>query len=215
MLYEVRHPMDDWGKRVKEYRSRNGLTQQALADDLGVDRTTIIRWEQGKDEPALMYRRKILAWAPTVPEGVVRGLIDVVDHMDGFATLLDSQFRVLRTSKRHQQLLGYEGGDIYGMPSERFWSAEMTQIIKRVGGLRGYRKNGIHAMDLALVRRPDEKGSFLKRPIASIGRTVAIGDPRDPICHFTTLTVTEDLSNLPVNRLEGLDGPIQINLRSA
>lgn len=204
----------NWAKRISEYRSRNGLTQQALADDLGVDRTTIVRWEKGKDEPALMYRRKILAWAPTVPEGVVRGLIDVVDHMDGFATLLDAQFRVLRTSRKHQQLLGYEGGDIYGLPSERFWSAEMTAIIKQVGGLKGYRKNGIHAMDLALVRRPEDGISLLKRPIASIGRTVAIGDPRDPICHFTTLTVTEDLSNLPPNQVTGLDGPIPINLRA-
>lgn len=202
----------DWGTRIKEYRSRNGLTQQALADDLSVDRTTIIRWEKGNDEPGIAYRRKILAWAPTVPEGVVRGLIDVVDHMDGFATLLDAEFRVLRTSKKHQQLLGYDLSDIYGKPSEPFWSAEMTKIIKQVGGLKGYRRNGIHAMDLALIRRPDEPGTTLKRAMASIGRTMAIGDPRDPICHFTTLTITEDLTNLPPNRLEGLDGPIRVDL---
>lgn len=205
----------DWGQRIKAYRARNGLTQQAMADDLGVDRTTIIRWEKGKDEPALMYRKRILAWSPTVPEGVVRGLIDVVDHMDGFATLLDSQFRVLRTSRKHQQLLGYDGADIYGMASEPFWSAEMTAIIKHVGGLRGYRKNGIVSMDLALVRRPEEPGSVLKRPIASVGHTVAIGDPRDPICHFTTLTVTENLDNLPANQIVGLDGPIPFDFARA
>ncbi len=205
----------DWGLRIKTYRSRNGLTQQAMADDLGVDRTTIIRWEKGQDEPALMYRKRILAWSPTIPEGVVRGLIDVVDHMDGFATLLDSNFRVLRTSKRHQQLLGYDVSDVYGRESQPYWSAEMAQIIKLVGGLKGYRKNGIISMDLALVRRPDEPGSVLKHPVASVGRTVAIGDPRDPICHFTTLTVTEDLSNLPANQIIGLDGPVPLNFARA
>ena len=202
----------DWGQRIKDYRTRNGLTQQAMADDLGVDRTTIIRWEKGRDEPALMYRRRILAWSPTVPEGVVRGLIEFVDHLDGFATLLDSQFRVLRTTRKHQLMLGYDSADVYGRPSEPYWSEQMAQIIKQVGGLKGYKRNGIYSMDLALVRRPGEPGLYLERPIASIGKTVAIGDPRDPICHLTTLTVTEDLSALPPNQIIGLDGPIAIDL---
>jgi len=198
----------DWARRVKEYRERNGVTQQALADDLGVDRTTISRWENGHAEPALGYRKRLTALTPTYQEGVVRALIDFIDDMDGLATLLDADFRVLRTTRKHQQLLGYDVSQVYGRSCERYWSAEMERIIKHVGGLRGYRRNGIYMMDLALVRQPGEAGFKNQSRLISIGRTVAVGDPRDPVCHLTTLRLAESSEPLPLCAIMGIDGPI-------
>jgi putative transcriptional regulator len=39
--------------RIKEYRTRQNVTQQALADMVGVRRETIIFLEQGKYNPSL------------------------------------------------------------------------------------------------------------------------------------------------------------------
>ena len=43
--------------RIKEFRSKKGLTQQALADEVGVRRETIVFLEAGKYNPSLK-----LAW---------------------------------------------------------------------------------------------------------------------------------------------------------
>ncbi len=202
----------DWALRIKEYRQRNNLTQEAMAEDLGVDRTTIIRWEKGRDKPALMYHKKILALTPVVEEGVLRGIIDFIDNIDGFATLMDADFRVLRTTRKHQRLMGYDPADLYGKPSQPYWSEAMESIIKHVGGLKGYRANGIHRVDLTLVRKPGEGGFSISKPLISVGRTTAIGDPRNPICHLTTLRVIESANDeaTPPNMIIGLDGEIPL-----
>lgn len=199
----------DWGRRIREYRGRSGMTQQALADDLGVDRTTISRWERGRDEPSLSFRRRLMNLTPSYRESVVRGLIDFIDNLDGLATLLDSSFRVLRTTRTHQQLLGYNVADVYGMPSERYWSAEMERIIKHVGGLKGYRQNGIYRMDLTLVRQPGESVFANTDRLISVGCTVAVGDPCDPVCHLTTLRIARPDEAVPPSLVMGLDGPIE------
>jgi putative transcriptional regulator len=45
--------------RMKEYRARYNLTQQALADRVGVRRETIIFLEQGKYNPSLRLAHNI------------------------------------------------------------------------------------------------------------------------------------------------------------
>lgn len=36
----------EWGEIIRRIREQKELTQQNIADDIGVDKTTIIRWEQ-------------------------------------------------------------------------------------------------------------------------------------------------------------------------
>lgn len=36
---------------IREYRKKHGLTQAELASRIGVDRTTIVKYESGKNEP--------------------------------------------------------------------------------------------------------------------------------------------------------------------
>lgn len=45
--------------RIKEYRTRHNLTQQALADKVGVRRETIIFLEQGKYNPSLKLAHSV------------------------------------------------------------------------------------------------------------------------------------------------------------
>lgn len=44
MRYRVKHTLRQW-------RQLAGLTQDNLAEAVGVHRTTIVRWEQGKTQP--------------------------------------------------------------------------------------------------------------------------------------------------------------------
>lgn len=39
--------------KIKEYRLRKELTQQQLADRVGVDQSAVVRWEQGKANPTV------------------------------------------------------------------------------------------------------------------------------------------------------------------
>ena len=46
--------------QLKKYRQKSGLTQQELADETGIDRATIVRYENGSRTPPL-ENLKILA----------------------------------------------------------------------------------------------------------------------------------------------------------
>ena len=47
--------------RIKEYRARTGMTQEALADKLNVDRSVISYWERGKATPCKKHRAMLCA----------------------------------------------------------------------------------------------------------------------------------------------------------
>ena len=44
------HNNNMFAKRLKELRVEKGLTQQKLADELKVDRTTVMKWERNERE---------------------------------------------------------------------------------------------------------------------------------------------------------------------
>ena len=44
---------------IKELRKRLGMTQQELANAVGVDRVTIARWEAGQKKPSNLARRQL------------------------------------------------------------------------------------------------------------------------------------------------------------
>jgi transcriptional regulator with XRE-family HTH domain len=47
---------------LRRLRLERGLSQQALAELLGVDRRTVVRWEMGQSEPSDLYRVTIDRW---------------------------------------------------------------------------------------------------------------------------------------------------------
>lgn len=50
---------DDFGARVKELRERLHLTQESLAESLGVSFATVNRWENGWTVPSKLALRQI------------------------------------------------------------------------------------------------------------------------------------------------------------
>jgi len=47
------------GKEIKQLRKKLGMTQQELADRLGIVRITIIRWEADSKKPSSLARREL------------------------------------------------------------------------------------------------------------------------------------------------------------
>lgn len=47
------------GKQLKEYRRREGMSQQQLADELGVSRQSVVRWEKESNTPSDHELKKI------------------------------------------------------------------------------------------------------------------------------------------------------------
>ena len=44
---------------IKGLRKKLGMTQQELADKIGVDRVTVARWEAGEKKPSNLARRQL------------------------------------------------------------------------------------------------------------------------------------------------------------
>jgi len=51
---------ENLGEKLREYRRIHGLTQQKLAEQLGVDQTTLAGWERGKHKPSNILQENIL-----------------------------------------------------------------------------------------------------------------------------------------------------------
>lgn len=48
-------PGDDYAERIKRLRGEINLTQQALADRIGVSFATVNRWENKQTKPSRLY----------------------------------------------------------------------------------------------------------------------------------------------------------------
>jgi SNF2 family DNA or RNA helicase len=48
-------PADDYADRIRRLRGEIGLTQQAMADRLGISFATVNRWENGQTKPSRLY----------------------------------------------------------------------------------------------------------------------------------------------------------------
>ncbi len=61
--------MMDWSQRVRNYRQRAGLTQEALAEMFAVEARTVRRWESGASRPPENVRAKLQRTpVPVVPK---------------------------------------------------------------------------------------------------------------------------------------------------
>lgn len=51
--------MIDYAKLIREYRQKKFMTQKEFADTLGVQKTTVTRWEIRKFEPTIKMKKKL------------------------------------------------------------------------------------------------------------------------------------------------------------
>ena len=51
---------DNFIEQIKLYRQIHGLTQEKFAELVGVDETTVAKWERGDHEPMKILKEKVL-----------------------------------------------------------------------------------------------------------------------------------------------------------
>ncbi|MGB9006353.1 MAG: helix-turn-helix transcriptional regulator [Candidatus Aminicenantales bacterium] len=52
---------DNLGDKIREYRRVHGLTQKKLAEQLGVDQTTLAGWERREHKPSKLFVDRLLS----------------------------------------------------------------------------------------------------------------------------------------------------------
>ena len=172
-------PMD-WPKALRDYRRRHRLTQAALAETLGVDPTTVSRWERGRDQPSLGIVRRLNSLVLPRTSDVERALKVLIDNTNTIVVLFDNKYRMLWSSPRHRELLRLDASELYGKPFERFQSNAQAELMKGLGGPAGWFRNGVARVEYSLVRQAFERAPN-PRAHAHRGTAWTIRDgPREP-----------------------------------
>ena len=63
-----------WRELIKRYRLRHGLSQQRMADLMGVSQRTISRWERGDDNPGIAQQKRLRDIGLEPPAGLMHML---------------------------------------------------------------------------------------------------------------------------------------------
>lgn len=62
-------------RNIKDYRIKTGISQQRLADELGIERQTISKWENAKSEPDIVNLIRMSELFHTTVEKLVSGCV--------------------------------------------------------------------------------------------------------------------------------------------
>lgn len=91
--------MKKLGERIKRLRRTRNMTQQQLAEKLGIDQGAVSRWERGHILPSARYRQELeLALDAPLME-LDQPLLDSVNRDLHFSMVLDCDLRVLAASE--------------------------------------------------------------------------------------------------------------------
>lgn len=111
----------EWSQRVRYYRARAGLTQEALAELFGVEPRTVRRWESGASRPPEDVRAKLQrAPVPVIPRAKMSSLKDFVSGAKGMISLYTPTLEVVAGSSVSTALFRtLYGGDPIGVNVDR------------------------------------------------------------------------------------------------
>lgn len=75
------------GARIREYRRIHGLTHKKLAEQLGVDQTSLPGWERGKYEPSRRFLDRLSKLGISSANGINRPNFSLLDSFIYFQLL--------------------------------------------------------------------------------------------------------------------------------
>lgn len=87
------------GERIKNLRRSRHLTQQELAEKLGIDQGAVSRWERGHITPSARYRQQLEAVLEAPLMEMDQPLLESVNRDLHFSLLLDANLCVLAASE--------------------------------------------------------------------------------------------------------------------
>lgn len=91
--------MNKLGERIKQLRRTRHLTQQDLAERLGIDQGAISRWERGHIIPSARYRQELEKVLEAPLTEVDQPLLDSVNRDLHFSLVLNCELQILAASE--------------------------------------------------------------------------------------------------------------------
>jgi len=143
----------DWSQRVRQYRSRSGLTQAALAELFGVEERTVRRWESGISRPPAEVRVKLLmAPVPYIARPTLSALKDFVHAHNGMVSLYTPQLKAIAASPQaNAGFVAMFGRDFAGVRLLDYLGNDMKQLIENHGGWDRMVANGLSSIATSMV----------------------------------------------------------------
>jgi transcriptional regulator with XRE-family HTH domain len=138
----------DWATRIRSWRKRSGLTQEAVADLFLVDVRTIRRWEKGTSQPPLDVRERLhRTCVPLIQRPEVSALAKVVSTSAIGTMLLDDKLTVVAMSERERLFWQAQTGqDLLGKSWEPYIPKFFLELLDQHGGWRAAIKAGASSL---------------------------------------------------------------------
>ncbi len=117
----------DIGKRLKEARRREGLSQSDLAEKIGVTKASIGNWERGTSPPSWSSTRKVDVWLNGINEigiGFKGNFSDMEVKLlhrlvNNNHIKVEDKYGLISCNKWEQNGLVYDAGDSYWVITDR------------------------------------------------------------------------------------------------
>jgi len=93
--------LDNWPSLIKAFRKTHGLKQEVLAILLGVDQTTISRWERGRDRPSLSMQKRLRDRMWKREDSALEASVRMARFSPLLSTVVDPDSKVIETSQSY------------------------------------------------------------------------------------------------------------------
>ena len=181
--------------RFAQRRKTAGLTQEGLADVLGLDRSTVVRWERAETEPQPWLWPKLAVALKVTPEALAELLADIIELPDdrGGLVLVSTVPLDFSVSRSHtvKVMEGFSAHDVASrrevlahlsiwngvalLGSIRGWSAALP-LLPASDGQVGADEVAELEQAVRLFRRWDASGSGGLRRKAVVGQFHAVAE---------------------------------------
>lgn len=121
---------------VRHLRATLGVTQKELAIRLGLNQSTVSRWERGMTRPDMDTRRRLHALVEGAASHAEGSLRLVVAHSPAAMALFDAEWRVLAVSPSFARLAAMTAGEAAGTDFRRRFTPELAEAA-RIATARG------------------------------------------------------------------------------
>ena len=124
--------VEAWSILLLRIRKRLQLSQMRLADRIGTDHTTLVRWERGEFVPSYKYRQTIESLAQEAGLGSLSDIVELVTHSP-FPMILVSQENIVVAASESSGFMEGYGTDEQTPADEKGFFAQFREDLATSG----------------------------------------------------------------------------------
>lgn len=140
--------MDKWPLLIRSYRKENGLKQDALADLLHVDQTTVSRWERGIDTPSLAMQKRLRDIMWTREDSALDIALRMTRTAFSRASIVAPGTKIVEVSQPQAQHFETTPSDMRGRLMRDFYGSDYYEAYMEPLGALGIYSGEVTRIDL-------------------------------------------------------------------